>query len=41
MEAEIKAMSKQRSREEAMRRNMANADTPEAIITAIEQQQSN
>ncbi|RWR30472.1 hypothetical protein D2T29_12435 [Sinirhodobacter populi] len=41
MESEIKAMRSQRSREDAMRRDMAEASTPAVVFAAIQHNQSN
>lgn len=41
MESEIQAMRSQRSRENAMRRDMAEASTPAAVLASIQRNQSN
>ncbi len=38
MEAEIKTMRSQRKREDAMRRDMAEASTPAAVLAAIQRE---
>lgn len=40
MEAEVRSMRSQRAREAAMRQDMAEAATPEAVIAAIQRQRS-